>query len=70
MDKQAEHILRLEEAIAHLTQVSDDMSAIVARHETEIARLGRRVGMLMQREAEREADAREIPLEDQRPPHY
>jgi SlyX protein len=74
MDKQgngeAERILRLEEAVAHLTRVTDDLSAIVARQESEIARLARRVGALMEREAEREVEGGTIPLADQRPPHW
>ncbi|SMO62013.1 SlyX family protein [Paracoccus laeviglucosivorans] len=69
MDKH-EQALRLEEAVAHLTRVVDDLSAIVARQESEIARLGRRVGLLMEREAEREAEGGTIPLADQRPPHW
>lgn len=70
MDKQAERIERLEEALAHLTRMADELSAIVARQESEIARLGRRVGLLMEREAEREAEGGGIPLADQRPPHW
>lgn len=70
MDKQAEKIERLEEAVAHLTRMTDDLSAIVARQEGEIARLARRVGMLMEREAEREAEGGGVPLADQRPPHW
>lgn len=70
MDKQAEKIERLEEAVAHLTRMADDLSAIVARQEGDIARLARRVGMLMEREAEREAEGGGVPLADQRPPHW
>lgn len=70
MDKQAEKIERLEEAVAHLTRLAEDLSAIVARQEGEIARLARRVGMLMEREAEREAEGGGVPLADQRPPHW
>ncbi len=70
MDKQAEKIERLEEAVAHLTRMAEDLSAIVARQEGEIARLARRVGMLMEREAEREAEGGGVPLADQRPPHW
>ena len=69
MDKN-EHALRLEEAMAHLTRVVEDLSEVVARQEREIARLGRRVGLLMEREAEREAEGGTIPLADQRPPHW
>lgn len=69
MDKH-DQTLRLEEAVAHLTRVVDDLSAIIARQEAEITRLSRRVGLLMEREAEREADGSSIPLADQRPPHW
>ena len=75
MDKQGngqtERVVRLEEAVAHLTRMSDELSAIVARQEGEIARLARRIGVLMEREAEREVDGGgTIPLADQRPPHW
>ncbi len=74
MDKQgngeAGRIERLEEAVAHLTRAVDDLSAIVARQEAEITRLMRRVGALMEREAERETEGGTIPLADQRPPHW
>ncbi len=62
---------KLEEQIAHLTRTVDDLSDIVARQQDEIARLTRRVEMLMQREAEREANAgAAVVLGDERPPHY
>lgn len=72
MDKTDAHrIERLEEALAHLMRHSEDLSAVVASQQTEIARLMRRVGLLMEREAEREtASGTEIPLADQRPPHW
>ncbi len=74
MDKQgngqSERVLHLEEAVAHLTRLTEDLSAIVARQEREIARLTRRVGMLMEREADRETEGGTIPLADQRPPHW
>ncbi|WP_062563718.1 SlyX family protein [Paracoccus aminovorans] len=69
MDKR-ERELRLEEAVAHLSRVVDDLSEVVARQEREIVRLSRRVGLLMEREAEREAEGGTIPLADQRPPHW
>lgn len=62
---------KLEEQIAHLTRVVDDLSDIVARQETEIATLTRRVHMLMQREGEREASGGGgVVIGDERPPHY
>lgn len=62
---------QLEEQIAHLTRTVDEMSDVVARQETEIAILTRRVQMLMEREAEREqAGGEGIVLGDERPPHY
>lgn len=66
MDKQE----RLEEMVAHLTRAVEDLSEVAARQEGEIRRLARHVGLLMDREAEREADGGAIPLADQRPPHW
>ncbi|RNF35734.1 SlyX family protein [Paracoccus methylarcula] len=72
MDKQQQaRIEHLEEALAHLTRLTDDLSEVIARQDTEIARLTRRVEMLMRAEAEREADTGgTAPLADQRPPHW
>lgn len=61
----------LEERIAHLERIVDDLNAVVARQDTEIATLTRRVEMLMQREAQREAEGSGgVVLGDERPPHY
>lgn len=61
----------MEEQIAHLTRVVDDLSDIIARQEGELALLNNRVRMLMEREATREADASGgVTLGDQRPPHW
>jgi len=61
----------LEEKLAHLQRVTDELSDIVARQETELARLTRRMEMVMQREAEREFDSGgSVPLADQKPPHW
>ena len=47
----------LEERIAYLERVADDLSEVVARQDTQIAQLSRRVEMLMMRESEREMEA-------------
>lgn len=61
----------LEERIAHLSAALDDMSDEMTRQGREIDVLTRRVAMLMQREAEREADlSGTVPLADQKPPHW
>jgi len=61
----------LEETLAHLTRTVDELSDIVARQETEITVLKRRIEMLMGREAERElSEGGSVPLADQRPPHW
>ena len=60
----------LEERIAHLQRTVEDLSDVVTRQATEIRALSRRVGLLMEREAEREAADGTIPLADQRPPHW
>lgn len=62
---------KLEEQIAHLTRTVEELSDVVARQETEIVTLTRRVFMLMQREGEREAEQTGgVVLGDERPPHY
>ncbi|WP_299205256.1 SlyX family protein [uncultured Tateyamaria sp.] len=62
---------KLEEQIAHLQRTVDELSEVMARQETEIALLTRRVQMLMEREAQREADGGGgVILGDERPPHY
>ncbi len=63
-------MIGLEERIAHLTRTVEDLSEIVAKQALEIERLSRRVGLLLEREAERESDGGAIALADQRPPHW
>lgn len=64
-------IERLEERMAHLTRLTEDLSEVIARQDGEIARLARRVETLMRAAAEQQLDAGgTIPLADQRPPHY
>lgn len=62
----------LEEQIAHLTRTIDELSDVVARQESEISMLTRRVQMLMEREAEREASLGDQVVlgGDERPPHW
>lgn len=62
---------KLEEQIAHLIRTVDDLSDVIARQEAEVAMLTRRVQLLMEREAEREASlGGQIVLGDERPPHW
>ncbi|WP_207099579.1 SlyX family protein [Paracoccus shandongensis] len=62
---------QLEETLAHLTRVTDELHEVIARQDGEIALLTRRVEMLMRFAAEQQADAEgQIPLADQRPPHW
>lgn len=65
-----DRIMALEERIAHLMRAQEELSDVVARQAQEIARLERRVGLLMEREADREAMGGTIPLADQKPPHW
>ena len=65
-----ERITAAEEQIAHLVRVVEDLSDVVARQGREIDLLLRRVGLLMEREAEREASAGEGPAANVRPPHW
>ncbi|SLN38000.1 SlyX family protein [Roseisalinus antarcticus] len=60
-----------QERIAHLERDLADLSDVVARQAREIDVLTRRVALLMEREAGREADQPgSIPLADQKPPHW
>ncbi|MBL4926635.1 SlyX family protein [Fuscibacter oryzae] len=60
----------LEERIAHLIRAVDDLSDVVARQATEIDRLTRRVQMLMEREADREAQGMGSAEANVPPPHW
>jgi len=58
----------LETRLAHRDRAVSDLSDTVAREQREIARLTRRVEMLMAREAERTfAQGASVPLDDPRP---
>lgn len=65
-----DRITALEEQIAHLERAAEDLSEVVRRQEAEIARLSRRVTLLMEREAEREAETGTLPIADVKPPHW
>ena len=61
----------LEEKIAHLEKVVDELSGVVAMQADEIAGLTRKVSLLMERERERSAEGGGgVILGDERPPHY
>lgn len=63
---------KLEEKIAHLERIVDDLSAIIAKQAEDISILKRRVEMLMRREGEREAadGSHTFGANDRPPPHY
>ncbi|MEM8729871.1 MAG: SlyX family protein [Pseudomonadota bacterium] len=64
-------MLELEEKLAHLMRSVDELSDVVTRQAQEIEVLTRRVRMLMEREAAREADsASGVVFGDETPPHY
>lgn len=61
----------LEETTAHLTKTVEELSDIIARQDGEIAMLTRKVQLLMEREAQREAaEGVAVVMGDERPPHY
>ncbi|RJE81190.1 SlyX family protein [Paracoccus sp. JM45] len=72
MDKKPDdRITELEEALAYLTRVTDDLSEVIARQDQDISRLTRRLDMLMRAEAERQSQSDgSIAVADQPPPHY
>ncbi|MEP5760514.1 MAG: SlyX family protein [Litoreibacter sp.] len=61
----------LEEKIAHLTRMVEDLSDVVARQEKELSLATRRISTLMERASEQELDTGgTVVLADQRPPHW
>ncbi|MEO8530328.1 MAG: SlyX family protein [Deltaproteobacteria bacterium] len=63
-------VTALEEKVAHLGKVIDDLSDVIARQDRDVDRLTRRVALLMEREATREAEGLfQTPAID-KPPHY
>ncbi len=65
----SDRIQNLEESVAHLNRMVEELSDVVARQEDEITQLKRRQGMLMEREAEREtAQGSGVKMGDERPP--
>lgn len=64
-------IIALEEQVAHLTRVVDDLSDIIARQERTLEIVERRLGLLLETEAARQSEGEgSIALADQRPPHW
>lgn len=61
----------VEETMAHLTRTVEDLSDIVARQQSEIDALTRRLQMLLEREAERQSEGGGgVVMGDERPPHW
>ena len=66
-----ESMEKLEEQIAYLTRTVEQLTDVIARQDTELVLLKRRVQMLLAREADREsAGSGGVVLGDERPPHY
>jgi SlyX protein len=68
-----DRLTEIEERLAHLAGSVEDLSDVVARQEREIGTLTRRLTLLMEREAERQAET-QAPLADAHPdrppPHW
>ena len=61
----------LEERIAHLERLTEELSDVVAEQAREITMLKTRASYLLEREAEREAESSGgVVIGDERPPHY
>ncbi|MEO0676972.1 MAG: SlyX family protein [Pseudomonadota bacterium] len=62
---------KLEEKLAHLERIVDDLSEVVARQDRELSALRGKVQILLEREAAREAEGGGGAIfGDERPPHY
>lgn len=61
----------LQERIAHLERLTEELSDIVAEQARELTTLKARAKFLLEREAEREAEnSGGVVFGDERPPHY
>ena len=61
----------IEERLAHLERLADELNEVVAGQAREIDRLTARVAMLMEREAMREVEGTGgVIVGDEKPPHY
>ena len=62
----------IEERLAHLERLAEELSSVVAAQGGEIDALKQQIALLMGREAEREAavGGGGVILGDERPPHY
>ncbi len=61
----------IEERLAHLERLTEELNDVVSKQAGAIDRLSARVQMLMEREAMREADGGGgVILGDEKPPHY
>ncbi len=66
-----DRITSLEEHTTHQAAALEELSTVVAEQAKQIARLERRVRLLMERAAQTEADTMPgAPLADQKPPHW
>jgi SlyX protein len=65
-----DRLTQLEERAAHLERMVEDLSGVVARQDRDIHALQRRVGLLLEREADREAQALLSAPANEKPPHY
>jgi SlyX protein len=66
-----DRLTALEEHATHQAATLEELSGVVAAQAEQIARLERRVQLLMERAAQMEADTSPgAPLADQKPPHW
>lgn len=62
---------KIEERLAHLERLTEELNEVVASQAQEITRLTHRVTLLMEREAMREADGTGgVIVGTEKPPHY
>lgn len=66
-----DRLTTLEEHTTHQAATLEELSSVVAEQAEQIARLERRVRLLMERAAQMESDTMSgAPLADQKPPHW
>jgi SlyX protein len=65
-----ETLEQIQSKIAFLERANADLSDVVYRQQQEIRALGARIKEVSERLETAQYDERQIPPEDERPPHY
>jgi len=70
MSQSDARLTELEIQISHQSKTIDELSDMVAQQGDQLAKLGRRVTLLLENAADAQTGAGGVMLADQKPPHW